>query len=176
MGKFSWTQGHSRQSSESKSSSVASEWFAKSTGEPSRRALNDLVKENLAAEFGSDPVHTRTRSRSGTVSSVRSHYAKSSSDRSAEVKSRPQSRQSIMDDTPPSPTRHEPVSRSLFSKGSRLMRRKTSKLTLLPSQMEESTAESSRQDPDMSRLDLAAQLLNLSPKRKVPALCHRQHC
>lgn len=167
MGKFPWTQGHHRQGSDNKHV-ISTDWFSKSSAEPSRQALNELVKERLSAEFDRDPARTssRARSRSGTTSSFRSHYAKSSTDRSAEIKSRPQSRQSIIEVPPPSPPRPEPVSRSLFSKGSRIMRRKTSKLTLLPSQLEESPADKANDDFDPSTLELASQILHLSPKRK----------
>lgn len=171
MGIFPWTHNHQRQGSDNKHI-IPTDWFNKSSAEPSRHGLNDLVKEQLAAAFDRDPVYSssRTRSRSGTVSSVRSHYAKSSTDRSAEIKSRPQSRQSIIEETPPSPSRPEPVSRGLFSKGSRITRRKTSKLTLLPSQVEEPQVERSRQEFDQSKLDRASQILNLSLKRKSKAL------
>ena len=160
MGKFPWTQGHHKQGSD-KQHFLPTDWFNKSTTEPSRHALNELVKEHVAT----DPDGT-TSFRSGTATSGRSHHVKSPSDRSAEIKSRPQSRQSILEDAPSSPTRQEPVSRSLFSKGSRIIRRKTSRLTLLPSQIEEVHSVGHRRDLDASKLELAAQLLSLSPKRK----------
>ncbi len=166
MGKFSWTHNHHKQPSDK--FVPIPDWFSKSSAEPSRQALNELVKERLSAEIDSSRAQTvaRTRSRSATLASIRSHRAKASSDYSAEIQSRPQSRQSVAEDAPTSPTRAEPVPRNLFSKGSRILRRKTSRLTLLPSQIEEANVEGRRRDPDPSKLDFAAQLLNLSPKRE----------
>ena len=166
MGRFPWTPGHHKQPSDKYVPSP--DWFTKSTAEPSRQALNDLVKEHLSDEFDSTIVRSKsqTRSRSGTLSSVRSHRTKNSSDRSVELRSRPQSRQSIIEEGPPSPTHHDAGSRNIFSKGSRLMRRKTSKLTLLPSQIEEQSSELGHHDPDPSRLDFAAQFRSLSTKRE----------
>lgn len=171
MGKLSRTHGHRKQPSDK--FVPFPDWFSKSSAEPSRQALNHLVKERLSAEFDNPAAQTesQSRSRSGTLLSTRSHRAKFSTDRSPESLSRPQSRQSVAEDVPSPPTRPEPMSRSLFSKGSRIMRRKTSRLTLLPSQVEEGYVESHRRDPDPYRLDFAAQLLNLSPRREYPDTC-----
>lgn len=171
MGKFSWTHGHQKQPSEKVV--PFPDWFSNSSAEPSRQGLNELVKEHLSAEFEGPAAQTesQSRSRSGTLLSTRSHCVKSSTDRSPGSLSRPQSRQSVAEDVPPSPTRQEPMSRGLFSKGSRIMRRKTSRLTLLPSQVEERSVEGHRRDPDPYRRDFAGQLLNLSPRREYPDTC-----
>ena len=171
MGKFSWTSGHQKQPSDK--FVPFPEWFGRASTEPSRQALNHLVKERLSIDFESPAAQTesQSRSRSGTLLSTRSHRARSSSDRSPESLSRPQSRQSVAEDGPSSPTPHEPMSRSLFGKGSRIMRRKTSRLTLLSSQVEEGSVESHRHDPDPYRTDFATQMLNLSPRREYPDTC-----
>jgi hypothetical protein len=165
MGRFPWTQGHHKQPSDKFIPSP--DWFMKSNGEPSRQTLNESVKEHTTAEFDSTalPTSSQARSRSATVSSFRSHYTKSSLDRSAEVKSRPQSRQSIFEDGP-LPTTQEPMARSLFSKGSRIIRRKTSRMTLLPSRIEEAPPQGRQRDQEPSKIDSTSQILGLSPTRE----------
>lgn len=141
MGRFGWTAGHSKQGSD-KSQYLPHEWFNKSTAEPSRQALGQLRRD--LEDGGQVPSTTspRSRSRSGTVSSTFSFYAKSISDKSNDVQTRPPSRQSVVQDTPQDSTRADNVARSFFSKGSRMIRRQGSKLTMGPSQVENGLIES----------------------------------
>lgn len=166
MGRFPWTQGHHKQPSDKFMPSP--DWFTKSNGEPSRQTPNESVREHTTVDFDSTafPTSSQTRSRSATVSSFRSHYTKSSSDRSAEVKSRPQSRQSVIEDGLPLPATQEPMARSLFSKGSRIIRRKTSRMTLLPSRIEEAPPQGRQRDQEPSKIGSTPQISSLSPTRE----------
>lgn len=133
MGRFPWSQGHSRQGSD-RSIGRPQDWFSKNTNEPSRQALNDMMKEhNHNGAEGSQS--SKTRSRANTVSSKMSKESKSpTSDRAEQVLPRPDSRQStFLDHLSFGTGAPDKQSRGLFSKGSRMIRRKTSKLSLQPS-------------------------------------------
>jgi hypothetical protein len=138
MGRFPWSQGHSKQGSD-KFHATAHEWFSKESAEPSRQALQELMRDRPAFETRptNSSTHTRTRSRSNTYNSTFSTYARSSSQTSNEMSSRPSSRQSITDGGMPSHERHETTAKNLLAKGSRMLKRQGSKLNLLPSQIGE---------------------------------------
>ena len=138
MGRFPWSQGHSKQGGD-KAHTVAHEWFPKEHVEPSRQALTDLMKEYSSFESGNSDIspQARTRSRTNTVTSSFSVYARSMSDASNDVASRPSSQQSFVDNGMPLPERHESTAKSLLAKGTRILKRQGSKLNLLPSQMDD---------------------------------------
>lgn len=138
MGRFPWSQGHSKQGSD-KLHALAHDWFSKENAEPSRQALNDLVKDYSSFESGNsdESPKARGRSRADTVNSSFSLYTRSLSDTSNDLTSRPSSRQSFVDNGLPLPERHESAAKALLSKGTRMLRRQGSRLNLLPSQMEE---------------------------------------
>jgi hypothetical protein len=162
MGKFQWMQGHHKQLSDKYVPSP--EWFSKNTGEPSRQALNDLAREQSDQSDvpSSTNSSSRTRSRAGTMSSILSYHAKSPSERSVDIKSRPESSENVVDDAVNVPANQDAVSRNLFSKGSRIMRRKTSRLTLLPSQLEEVRPLAQ----DSPKMDRTGQILAFAPRRR----------
>jgi hypothetical protein len=152
MGRFTWTQGHQKQPSDK--IHALPEWFSKSAGEPSRQALSELIKER------SPPSSTFTRSRTNTVSSKISREAQSSTDQSSfDANTRPPSRSSIMEEPQISPQRQERMSKHFLSKGSRMMRRQTSRLNMLTSSTEDSRAAG------LARVRSAGHLLNLHTKR-----------
>jgi hypothetical protein len=138
MGRFLWNQGHPKHS-ESKARGVAHEWFSKEQAEPSREALNNLMKEQPSFESSNVDLsfEARTRSRTNTVTSSFSVSARSLSDASNDLASRPSSQQSFVDSGMPLPERHESTARNLLARGTRILKRQGSKLNLLPSQMEE---------------------------------------
>jgi hypothetical protein len=142
MGRFPWSQGHSKQGGD-KAHTVAHEWFSKEHAEPSRQALTDLMKEYSSFESGNSDIspQARTRSRTNTVTSSFSVYARSMSDASNDVASRPSSQQSFVDNGMPLPERHESTARTLLARGTRILKRQGSKLNLLPSQIEEKSSE-----------------------------------
>lgn len=157
MGRFAWTSGHHKHPSDK--THALPEWFSKSSGEPSRQALSELIKEH------SPPGSTHTRSRTNTVSSKLSKEAKSSSDRSStDASTRPPSESSIMDETQFSPDRPDRTSKHFLSKGTRMMRRQTSKLNMLASHGDDGRAAG------LSRVRSAGHLLNMHTKRSDPRL------
>src|SRR4051812_47339585 len=98
MGRFPWSHGHSKQSSD-KLHNITQEWFSKDGSEPSRQALNELMKDPSSFESSTSdgsPKY-RGRSRTNTVTSSFSLYARSLSDASNELPSRPSSQQSFAD-------------------------------------------------------------------------------
>lgn len=137
MGRFIWAQGHSKQGSD-KLHAIAHDWFSKDTAEPSRQALNDLKKDypppSVESRDGS-PRH-KGRSRSNTMNSSLSLYARSLSDVSNEHSSRPGSRQSLVDTSRPPSDRTESTTKNLISRGTRMLKRQGSMLNLLPPQSE----------------------------------------
>ena len=135
MGRFTWVAGHSKQGSD-KSQYLPHEWFSKTTAEPSRQALGQLREDLEDGRDTSPTTPPKSRSRSGTVSSTFSFYAKSSSDKSNEGQTRPPSRQSLIQESTQDSTRTDNAARTFFGKGSRMIRRQGSKLILAPSQVE----------------------------------------
>ncbi|KIW71171.1 hypothetical protein PV04_03366 [Phialophora macrospora] len=138
MGRFPWSQAYSKQSSD-KAHPVSHEWFSKEHGEPVRQPPTDLVKECSSFEPGSSDTFPkpRTRSRTDTVASSFSIYARSLSDASNDLTSRPSSRQSFADGGMPLQERNESTAKALLAKGTRILKRQGSKLNLLPSQLED---------------------------------------
>lgn len=153
MGRFAWTQGHSKQPSDK--SSAVPDWFSKTSGEPSRQALSELMKEHS----NSPPGSTRTRSRTNTVSSVPSREANSADQSSTGPTTRPASQQSIMEETQVSPPRHDRLSKAFLSKSTKMMRRQTSKLNMLGSHGDDGRSSG------ISRVRSAGHLLSLHSKR-----------
>lgn len=142
MGRFPWGNGHSKQSSD-KLHAVAHDWFSKDGAEPSRQALTDLMKDHASTDSGHDGESPkgRGRSRTNTVTSSFSLYAPSTSDGSNDMTSRPPSQHSFVDSGLAFPERPESTAKALLSKSSRLLKRQGSKLSLLPSQMEDKPTE-----------------------------------
>lgn len=145
MGRFAWSQGHSKHAAD-KSHTFAHEWFSKDHAEPSRQALTDLIKEHPSFETSSGTASPKaqTRSRTNTVTSSFSAYARSVSDASNDMTSRPVSQQSFQVDAGMPMAvqeRHESTAKSLLAKGTRILKRQGSKLNLLSSQMEDRTHE-----------------------------------
>ena len=143
MGRFPWSQGHSKQGSD-KLHAITHEWFSKDNAEPSRQALNDLIKEHSSFESvatDGSPKY-KGRSRTNTINSTFSYYARSTSDGSNEVTSRPSSRQSFVDSGLTFSDRQEGTAKTLISKGSRMLKRQGSKLNLLSPQLEDASGGS----------------------------------
>jgi hypothetical protein len=139
MGRFPWGHSHSKQSSD-KLHSVTQDWFSKDTTEPSRQALNDMMKDHSTVESPTSdgsPKY-RGRSRTNTVTSSFSLYARSVSDASNEMLSRPSSQQSFADVISPLADRQENTTKNLLSRGTRMLKRQGSKLSLLPSPSQDS--------------------------------------
>ena len=142
MGRFPWPHSHARQTSDKSDKSVGSpqDWFSPSANEPSRQALNTLIKEHNHgdAEVTQGP---KLRSRSNTISSRMSTHSRSfSSDPSDETFNRPESRQSTFFEGLSFGSHAQESSRNFFSKGSRMIRRKTSKLALQPAAFDDALA------------------------------------
>ncbi|EXJ86543.1 hypothetical protein A1O3_03496 [Capronia epimyces CBS 606.96] len=139
MGRFPWGQGQPKHSSD-KLHAITHDWFSKDNAEPSRQALNDMKREQSFGSGTSDgSPRYQGRSRANTTSSSISFYARSGSDASNDLTSRPSSRQSFVDSSQPFGERHDNSAKSLLSRGSRILKRQTSKLSLLPSSTEEKT-------------------------------------
>ncbi|KIW75785.1 hypothetical protein Z517_10528 [Fonsecaea pedrosoi CBS 271.37] len=138
MGRFPWSQGHSKQSSD-KLHVATSDWASVDNNESSGHALTELIKEYSSAESGNPDLSPkpRVRSRTNTITSSFSAYTRSMSDSSNEIASRPSSRQSHIDGGLPLMERQESTAKSLLNKGTRMLKRQGSKLNLLPSQMED---------------------------------------
>jgi hypothetical protein len=138
MGRFPWSQALSKQSGD-KAHTFTHEWFSKEHGEPPRQAPTDLMKEHSSFEPGGSDIFPkpRTRSRTDTVASSFSISARSLSDASNDLASRPSSRQSFADGGMPLQERHENTAKALLAKGTRILKRQGSKLNLLPSQLED---------------------------------------
>jgi len=142
MGRFPWPQGHSKQGSD-KLHAVAHDWFSKDNAEPSRQALTELLREQSSFESSTSdgsPKH-RGRARANTAASSFSFYARSLSDASNDLASRPPSQQSFVDTGLPMTERQEHTAKSLLSKGTRMLKRKGSKFNLLPSQLEDRSVD-----------------------------------
>ncbi|KIX98059.1 uncharacterized protein Z520_06138 [Fonsecaea multimorphosa CBS 102226] len=138
MGRFPWSQGSSKQSSD-RLHVVAGDWFSKDNAEPSSQALSELIKEYSSVESGNLDISpkARVRSRTNTIASSFSANTRSLSDASNEMASRPSSRQSFVDGGLPLPERQESAAKTLLNKGTRMLKRQGSKLNLLPSQIED---------------------------------------
>ncbi|KEF61575.1 uncharacterized protein A1O9_03143 [Exophiala aquamarina CBS 119918] len=150
MGRFPWNNGHSKQGSD-KMHTVTHDFFSKDTAEPSRQALNELIKDHSSLESPtSDGSPTyRGRSRTNTVNSSFSLYARSVSDASNEMMSRPSSQQSFADVVLPLADRQEHSTKSLLSRGTRMLKRQGSKLSLLPSPSQDSFTRSDTRSPEL---------------------------
>ena len=129
MGRFTWKASHSKQDSD-KTLYMPNEWFNKASADPSRQALDQLKKDFEESGQISANHSPKTRSRSNTISSALSYYAKS---HSSDGQTRPSSRQSIVQDPIVDGTRPENAARTFLNKGSRILRRQGSKLTFGPS-------------------------------------------
>ncbi len=138
MGRFPWSQGHSKQGGD-KLFNVAHDWFSKEQAEPSRQALNDLMKDTSNSDDVSPKA--RGRSRTNTVTSSFSVNARSMSDDSNDLTSRPSSQQSFVDGGMPLPERHESTAKALLARGTRILKRQGSKLNLHPSQIEDRSSD-----------------------------------
>ncbi|OCT50827.1 hypothetical protein CLCR_06711 [Cladophialophora carrionii] len=138
MGRFPWSQGHSKQSGD-KAHTAAHESSSKEHGELSRQSLTDSMKESSSLDSGSSDIfpNPRARSRTDTVTSSFSISARSLSDISNDLASRPSSRQSFADGGMPLQERHENTAKALLAKGTRILKRQGSKLNLLSSQLED---------------------------------------
>lgn len=138
MARFPWGQGHSKQSSDNPQV-VAWDRYSKDAVEPSRQAVTETMKESSSFESGvnEESPKYQGRSRTNTVASSFSFYARSVSDGSNDHSSRPSSRQSYRDSALASTERLESTAKSLLSKGARALKRQGSKLNLLPSPVEE---------------------------------------
>jgi hypothetical protein len=158
MGRFAWTQGHTKQPSDRQHG--LPEWFSKASGEPSRQALTEIIKEQGP---NSPPRNVSTRSRTNTLSSVPSR-ATGASDSSQDTSSRPSSRQSMMQDAQTSPNRPDRSSKHILSKGSRIMRRQTSRFNMLTHHSESSDATSRKEG--LSRVRSAGHILSLHSSKK----------
>jgi hypothetical protein len=161
MGRFAWTQNHHKQPSDGKH--VLPDWFSKSSGEPSRQALAELVKEH-----NSPPGTTYTRSRTNTLISTLSQGHKSSSSHSSSSqRSRPSSRHDSFDGPDVHPGPPEKAGKTLLSKGSKIMRRQTSKFNVLASHASEdpSNNDSSPRSTGLQRVRSAGQMLNMHTRR-----------
>ena len=170
MGRFPWALGYSKQSSD-KGHSVAQDWLSQDTVEPSRQALHDLIKQHSNSEStgsGSSPEY-RARPRTNTVTSSFSLHARSLSDASNEMSSRPSSRQSFADGAMASTADHqESSSKSLLSRGTRLLKRQGSKLNLLSSQSSDVfNSGSDARIPEPSPTFRLQRQLTTSSKRKL---------
>ncbi|KAI1627041.1 hypothetical protein EDD37DRAFT_245917 [Exophiala viscosa] len=135
MGRFQWIQGHPKQGSD-RLHAVAHDWFSKDNAEPSRQALVETMKEHASGTGDMSPSR-HGRSRTNTTTSSVSSFTRSLSNGSNDVTSRPSSGQSSADINLRLPERHEGHAKSLISRGTRILKRQGSKLSLMPSQMEE---------------------------------------
>lgn len=163
MGRFAWTPSHRSQPSDGKH--AIPEWFSKSSGEPSRQALTELVKEHHAT---SPPCATRTRTRTNTLSSSASRGHKSTSSRSSSSRqSRPASEQESNNKSVPVTDASDKTSQTLLSKGSKMMRRQTSKFNALSAQLNDVVTNSDHyvRPHGIQRVRSAGHLLNLHSKR-----------
>lgn len=159
MGRFNWNPGHQKQPSEGKH--MLPEWFSKTSGEPSRQALSAMMKEH---SVHSPPSSTHKRSRTNTLSSVPSREAKSRSSRSGEHSSRPHSGQSVVAESPVSPQQQDKSPQTFIGKGSRIIRRQTSKLNIAS---DEPVDHANYSRPrGISRVKSAGHLLNLHHKKE----------
>ncbi|KAL2428990.1 hypothetical protein ABEF95_011126 [Exophiala dermatitidis] len=137
MGRFPWGQGQAKQGSD-KLQSFTHDRFSKDNTENWRHGLNDLIREHSFGTGTSEgsPSHGK-RSRTNTLTSSTSFYSRSTSDISNGVTSRPPSRPSSRDSASQAAERHDNPAKSLLSKGTRILRRQGSKLSLLPSPTED---------------------------------------
>lgn len=137
MGRFPWGQGHSKQSSD-KLHAIPHDWFSKDKADSSRPGLTNSIREHSFGSGASDgsPIQ-QGRSRTNTITSAISFYARSVSDVSNDLTSRPSSRQSSAGSSLPSAERFDKPAENLLSKGSRILRRQGSKFSLLSSTTEE---------------------------------------
>jgi len=135
MGRFQWIQGHPKQGSD-RLHAVAHDWFSKDGAEPSRQALVETMKEH-ASGTGDMSSGRHARSRTNTTTSTVSSFTRSLSNGSNEVTSRPSSGHGSTDINLPPPERHEGHAKGLISRGTRILKRQGSKLSLMPSQLEE---------------------------------------
>lgn len=151
MGRFPWSNGYSKQSSD-KAHADTQDLFSKDTAEPSRQALNELIKDHSSLESSTSDgsPNYRGRSRTNTVTSSFSLYARSVSDASNEMISRPSSQQSFADVVLPLADRQENTTKSLLSRGTRMLKRQGSKLSLLPSPSQESFTRSDARSQELS--------------------------
>lgn len=133
MTKLPWQHNRSRtRSGGNKTENTSSqEWFSRTGGEPSRQALTDLLKEHKR-EKSSGSSGSRTHSRTNTISSLEWNGNQIKSDAGSELQSsrsispvetREGSLSSTMD-------RHDSSTKTLLAKGSQLLRRKGSKMSL----------------------------------------------
>lgn len=131
--------GHSRNqtnSSTEKSKLTSLDWFSRTPAEPSRQAINQLMKQHTRGTSGGS-ASTRSRSRAGTPSSQHSHHRSTVSETSrpgsaADVAFERSTPTSSRPATPARPNtsgieRSDSASKSLFQKGG-LLRRKGSKI------------------------------------------------
>ncbi|EXJ62749.1 hypothetical protein A1O7_03187 [Cladophialophora yegresii CBS 114405] len=97
------------------------------------------MKETSSLESSSSDIFPkpRARSRTDTVASSLSISARSLSDISSDLASRPSSRQSSADGGMPLHERHEKTAKAFLAKGTRILKRQGSKLNLLSSQLED---------------------------------------
>ena len=142
MGRFPWSQGHSKHGGDGRAQTIAHDWFSKDRTEPPRQALTDLMRDQSSFESSGGDVspQERTRSRTDTVTSSVSVYTRSLSDGSNDLTSRPSSEQSFVDTGMPLPLRHESTARTLLARGTRILKRQGSKLTLLPLQIDDKSS------------------------------------
>lgn len=136
MGRFQWIQGHPKQGSD-RLHAVAHDWFSKDGAEPSRQALVETMKDHAS---GTSDMSRHRRSQTNTTTSSVSSFTRSFSNGSNEVTSRPSSGHSSADINLPLLERHEGHAKSLISRGTRILKRQGSKLSLMPSQIEESSS------------------------------------
>ncbi|KAL2393251.1 hypothetical protein ABEF93_001913 [Exophiala dermatitidis] len=166
MGRFPWGQGQAKQGSD-KIQSFTQDRLSKDNTENWRHGLNDLIREH---SFGSgtsegSPSHGK-RSRTNTLASSTSFYARSTSDVSNGVTSRPPSRPGSRDSSSQAPERHDNPAKSLLSKGTRILRRQGSKLSLLPSPTEDKTIiVSDRRDGPVSPVKVLQRQFTSSSQR-----------
>ncbi|KAK5065075.1 hypothetical protein LTR84_000910 [Exophiala bonariae] len=168
MGRFPWSHGHSKQSSD-KLHNITQEWFSKDGSEPSRQALNELMKDPSSFESSTSdgsPKY-RGRSRTNTVTSSFSLYARSLSDASNELPSRPSSQQSFADVVLPLADRQEITTKSLLSRGTRMLKRQGSKLSLLPSPSQDSFSGSDTRSQELPSTFRLQRQSTINSKRPV---------
>jgi len=142
MGRFPWTPGHSKQGSD------------KPHGLP-QASTGSTKEHSQSLSGGTEGTYssTRTRSRTNTLASSHSFYARSLSDSSNEHGSRPGSPQSTVDREYPGTERRESTAKALLSKGTRMLKRQGSKLNLLPSQFEDKVINSGTGGTDVDHGD-----------------------
>lgn len=169
MGRFPWNHGHSKHSSD-KLHNITQEWFSKDGSEPSRQALTDLIKDPSSFESSTSdgsPKY-RGRSRTNTVTSSFSLYARSLSDASNELPSRPSSQQSFADVVLPLADRQENTTKSLLSRGTRMLKRQGSKLSLLPSPSQDSFTGSDTRSQELPPTFRLQRQSTINSKRELP--------